>query len=255
MAGFSGVAHRRTALGATLVALAAWPAGAQSDAGQSVTPASGAAPFGHVVLLGDSTLDNKAYVGGGPDVAAQLRAALPAGWRVTLAAVDGAVTGDVPGQLRRAPREATHLVVSVGGNDALRQEGVLGEDAHSVGEALLRLAAVRDRFRRDYRDMLDAVLARPRPLAVCTVYDPRFPNPVRRRAGAAGLALFNDAIAREAFARGLPLVDLRLVCGEDADFATPIEPSARGGAKIAAAIARFATEARPLTRRSEVFVG
>ena len=58
---------------------------------------------------------------------------------------------------------------------------------------------------------------------------------------AAGLALFNDVITREAFGRGLPLVDLRLVCGEDADYANPIEPSARGGAKIAGAIAELVT--------------
>src|SRR5690349_5483722 len=31
----------------------------------------------HVVLLGDSIFDNAAYVGGGPDVITQLRAALP----------------------------------------------------------------------------------------------------------------------------------------------------------------------------------
>ena len=52
-----------------------------------------------------------------------------------------------------------------------------------------------------------------------------------------GLAIFNDVVTRQAFVRGLPLVDLRLVCDEDADYANPIEPSGRGGAKIAAAIA------------------
>jgi hypothetical protein len=45
---------------------------------------------GAVVLLGDSILDNGAYTGGGPHVAAQLQAALPPGWRAVLAAVDGA---------------------------------------------------------------------------------------------------------------------------------------------------------------------
>lgn len=47
--------------------------------------------MGHVVLPGDSIFDNAAYVRG-PDMAAQLRAALPDGWRATLLAVDGAVT-------------------------------------------------------------------------------------------------------------------------------------------------------------------
>src|SRR3954467_15640926 len=44
-----------------------------------VGPALAAAsPSGHVVLLGDSVLDNAGYLGGrGPDVVAQLRACLP----------------------------------------------------------------------------------------------------------------------------------------------------------------------------------
>jgi hypothetical protein len=69
----------------------------------------------------------------------------------------------------------------------------------------------------------------------------------------AALALFNDIITREAFGRGLPLVDLRLVCAEDADYANPIEPSARGGAKIAGAIAELVTGHDFARRRSGVF--
>ncbi len=60
---------------------------------------------------------------------------------------------------------------------------------------------------------------------------------------------------REAFARGLPLIDLRLVCDEDADFANPIEPSARGGGKIAAEIARLLAEHPFERRRSAVYAG
>ncbi len=103
--------------------------------------------------------------------------------------------------------------------------------------------------------MLDAVLARGLPTALCTVYDPRFPDPARQRVAVAGLTLFNDAITREAFGRGLPLVDLRLVCGEDADYANPIEPSARGGAKIAAAVAELVAGHDFARRRSAVFAG
>jgi hypothetical protein len=53
----------------------------------------------------------------------------------------------------------------------------------------------------------------------------------------------------------LPLIDLRLVCNEDADFANPIEPSVRGGAKIATAIAALVAEHDFVRRRSEVFAG
>ncbi len=212
--------------------------------------------MGHVVLLGDSVFDNGAYVGRGePDVVRQLRGRLPAGWGATLAAVDGAVAADVPRQLGRIPPGATHLVVSAGGNDALRRQDVLGAPARSVAEALLALADVCDGFARGYRAMLEAVLARGLPTALCTVYDPRFPDPARQRVAVAGLALFNDAITRQAFGCGLPLVDLRLICSEDADYANPIEPSARGGAKIAAAVAELVTGHDFARRRSAVFAG
>lgn len=210
--------------------------------------------MGHVILLGDSVFDNGAYVGRGePDVVRQLRDRLPAGWGATLAAVDGAVIGGVPRQLERLPPGATHLVVSVGGNDALRRQDVLEVRARSVAEGLLALAEVRDGFARGYQAMLEAVLARGLPTAICTIYDPHFPDPARQRVAVAALALFNDIITREAFARGLPLVDLRLICAEDADYANPIEPSARGGAKIAGAIAELVTEHDFAPRRSGVF--
>jgi hypothetical protein len=64
-------------------------------------PAHSMGPMKHVVLLGDSVFDNGAYVGGGPDVVTQLRQRLPAGWRATLAAVDGGVIRDIPHQLER----------------------------------------------------------------------------------------------------------------------------------------------------------
>jgi len=162
---------------------------------------------------------------------------LPAGWRCTLAAVDGAMVGDVPHQLDRVARDATHLVVSVGGNDALRQEAVLREPARSVGEALARLAQVRDRFHQDYRAMLNAILPGALPTAVCTIYDLCFPDPMRQRLAIAGLALFNDVIIRDS-ARSQALIDLRLVCNQPEDLVNSIEPSVQGGGKIAAAIAR-----------------
>jgi hypothetical protein len=48
--------------------------------------------------------------------------------------------------------------------------------------------------------------------------------------------IINDSIIREAAIVGVPILDLRAVCGDDANFANPIEPSVQGGSKIAAAI-------------------
>ena len=208
----------------------------------------------HIVLLGDSIFDNAAYVRGAPDVVRQVQAGLGPRGRASLAAVDGAVTAGVAQQLRRIPEDATHLVVSVGGNDALRHIGVFEDRAPSIAHALGRLADIADAFREGYRTMLQALAGRRLPLAVCTIYDPRFPDPRLQRLAVTGLALFNDAILREAGARGLPVIDLRLVCDRDEDYANPIEPSAKGGEKIAAAINRLVAEHDFGKARSEVFL-
>ena len=92
--------------------------------------------MGHVVLLGDSIFDNARYVPEPPPVVDQLRQALPRGWRDSLLAVDGHITKDVARQLTALPGDATHLVVSVGGNDALTESNILGAVADTVREAL-----------------------------------------------------------------------------------------------------------------------
>jgi hypothetical protein len=203
----------------------------------------------HIALLGDSIFDNAAYVSGGPDVVRQVRELLPDGWRASLIARDGAVMRDIPEQVQRLPADTSHVVVSVGGNDALGEMAVLDQQARSVAEALELLTVVRERFRSAYARMLDELL-RPRlPVAVCTIYEARFPEPALRRLAATGLTAINDAITREAFARAIDLIDLRVLCSEDLDFANPIEPSVHGGAKIARAIVSFAmADAGPRSR-------
>ncbi len=190
----------------------------------------------HVVLLGDSIFDNAAYVPGEPAVAEQLEQHLPKGWQVTLLAQDGAIAVEVARQLAALPADATHLVVSAGGNDALENIGILEETGLSVAAGFQRLAEVQIGFRREYAEMLDRLVGLGRPLAVCTVYD-SVPGLVPE--AGAGLALFNDVILSEAIARGLPVLDLRRVCTAARDYSdlSPIEPSVIGGSKIALAIA------------------
>lgn len=208
----------------------------------------------HVVLLGDSIFDNAAYVPGEPDVVRQLGPELPSHWRATLLAVDGDVTTDVRAQLRRLPADASHLAVSAGGNDALRQVGVFEEGASSLAGALRRLAAVGYSFEQNYRAMLNVVGQRRLPTAVCTIYDPRFPDPALQLLAVTALSFFNAVILREAFARGWPVLDLRLICDREEDYANAIEPSAKGGAKIASAIARLLREHDFSRGRTEIFV-
>lgn len=194
----------------------------------------------HVVLLGDSIFDNAAYVRPGPDVVAQLRLALPDGWAATLCAVDGATTAGLPAQLDRVPADATHLVCSIGGNDALGNVDLLSLPAASSDEVLRMFARRVMAFERAYRAALEPIVAAGLPVTVCTIYNGALDAGTAEIARVA-LALFNDAILRTAVERGLDVIELRQVCTEPADYANPIEPSTRGGAKIAAVVARAVT--------------
>ena len=98
------------------------------------------------------------------------------------------------------------------------------------------MAALRAEFHQNYHRMLTGLLARKQPLALCTVYDPRFPDPHMQRLTTTALNIFNDCILREAITHGLPVLDLRLICSEAKDYANEIEPGVAGGQKIAAGI-------------------
>jgi len=192
----------------------------------------------HVVLLGDSIFDNEAYVPNSPAVIEQVRLGLPPDWKATLVAVDGHVIEDIERQLKEVPESTTHLVISVGGNNALQASTLLNDPASTVGDALTQLSAAADQFRNAYVKMLRGVLALDKPTCVCTIYDavPVIGPPER-----AALACFNDIITRAANLVGLPLLDLRVICNHPDDYSplSPIEPSVVGGAKIADAICRM----------------
>lgn len=197
----------------------------------------------HVTLIGDSIFDNKVYVGAGKSTSehlVELMGELMGEYRgnAALAAVDGATTRDVAGQLKSVSKDTTHLVLSVGGNDALGELDILDmpvEDSMIVFKELSKRVSA---FRVRYEELLDKILEKGLPLTVCTVYYPRMPDPIYQTIACAALASFNDAILVAAFKRALPVIDLRLVCDEDEDYANPIEPSEQGGLKIARAIRR-----------------
>ena len=191
----------------------------------------------HIALLGDSIFDNQSYTSGQPDVVAHLRQLLPSSWQATLCAVDGATTVTLASQLPRIPPDATHLVVSIGGNDALMSIDLLATPVSSTTDALALFAESVAEFELKYRAALEHMIALGRPTTTCTIYNGRFPAEDARIVRTA-LMLFNDAILRVAFERQLPVIDLRSVCNEPADYANPIEPSGPGGRKIAEVIGR-----------------
>ena len=208
----------------------------------------------HILLIGDSIFDNAAYVKEGLDVIACLRQQISPAWKASLRAVDGSLVENVREQIFDLPEDTTHLIVSAGGNNAILQADILQQKAASSSEVLNMLADVAAAFEYQYREMLQALLSLDKPTAVCTIYYPRMPEPVIQKIAVAGLTIFNDVIIRQAFFAGIPLIDLRLVCNEDADYANEIEPSEAGGRKIANAIVRLVTEHRFESLRTQAFI-
>jgi hypothetical protein len=206
----------------------------------------------HAVLLGDSIFDNASYVPGKPPVIHQLRDSLPAGWKVTLLAVDGHVTADVEHQIMRLPDDATHLIVSCGGNDALGHASILNQSAGSVAEVLEQFTSIRTSFQRTYRQMIETLTDLNKHLAVCTVYDC---VPGYEGGPMTALAMFNEIILREAFIAKVPVIDLRLICDDPADYSeiSAIEPSAAGGEKIVQAIVRLLTTHKFESKQSIIY--
>ena len=201
----------------------------------------------HIVLLGDSTFDNRFYTEGGPDVVTHLEGLLVGGDRATLLAVDGAVMAGMGPQLAQVremlddPDEEnppTHLALSVGGNDLLREIDVLRAPARSVAEALHAVRGRAERFGRGYRTLVYRTLELGLPTALCTVYQGAFEDPGEAAVVETALRIFDHEILEAGLDRGLPVIDLRRVCDQPEDYWNPIEPSERGGRKIAGAVLR-----------------
>ena len=118
----------------------------------------------HIFLLCYSIFDNASYVGGGNkmDVISHVRSKIKESNQdieATLIAVDGNVIHHVQGsQLAKIPREATHLFISIGGNNALQAMSLLSQKVSSVGEGFLMASKLLgERFELEYSTMLDRI--------------------------------------------------------------------------------------------------
>tara|TARA_A100001037_G_scaffold171265_1_gene153835 strand:+ start:938 stop:1534 length:597 start_codon:yes stop_codon:yes gene_type:complete len=190
----------------------------------------------HIVIAGDSIFDNGAYVPGEKDVFQQLKDLGEAQAEVTSLAVDGSVTEDVLTQITRLPSNTTHLFISSGGNDALRQMGLLSQSVQSVAEAMLILSTSQEQFRAQYRKLIAHIqLLTNTKTVVCTIYHPNS-EAEKQSVMDIGVSLFNDVIVEETNKARIPVLDIRGIFLNREDYANEIEPSSIGGQKLAAAI-------------------
>jgi hypothetical protein len=200
-----------------------------------------------LILLGDSILDNAPYTGSAPDTTHHLRQQLGASWTVDLLARDGAVMSDVRFQLAQLPERVDCAILSIGGNDALGHIDLLERRASSATQLFGALADIADRFAASYLQVTKAVAARTARLVLCTIYEPPLFDPTTARLARVPLGVLNDRIVQVASCLSLDVLDLRSVCTETSDFVQQIEPSARGAAKIASAIAELVRGSRELS--------
>ena len=191
----------------------------------------------HIVLIGDSILDNATYVDEKHSVQDLLNEKMP-DCKVSLLAVDGSLTSDIHEQLNDFPKDATHVFVSCGGNDAIDNVDVLSEPASNVEDALVKLSERKESFRGSYASALEAVCKRHNKVAAFTVYNK---VPELNVASRAALALFNEVMLEELSSRNIPIIDLRVIFSEEQDYSpvSPIEPSVYGGRKIVMQIERL----------------
>lgn len=198
----------------------------------------------HVVLLGDSTLDNARHLdldAGEMSVEGQLsKRCAEKGWEFTLLARDGSTLDDVARQqLPFIPDEATHLVLSASGNNLLGllnemadSHWSLGSMASSIGQGLPQVAD-------NYRRLLQAMKSSGCHMACCTVYRPQFKHIFLRTLATMSLGVHNSRIHQIAQDLDISVIDFGVLFDCDEDFANPLELSTQGGAKVVENVMQF----------------
>ena len=137
------------------------------------------------------------------------------------------------GPLRAIPRDATHVGIALDGGWTIEASGLLKGGAKSIEGALETLAAAADEFESVFTRLIDIALETGLPTIICTLVPARHLDPSRQQVAATALAIFNDRILRKAFAARLSIVELRLVCDEDSDYASETLLSRTGVRKVA----------------------
>mmetsp|Transcript_67360 Transcript_67360/g.208397 ORF Transcript_67360/g.208397 Transcript_67360/m.208397 type:complete len:335 (-) Transcript_67360:482-1486(-) len=214
----------------------------------------------HVVLLGDSTLDNGRYLNhalGELSVEKQLsKRCAERGWEMTALAQDGSMLEDVlVRQLPLIPEGATHIVLSASGNDllSLLNQMVMAQFTmrsmyDAIGNGLMQVA-------ERIRDLIQALKGLGCHLACCTVYRPNFNHFFFKSLAMLALGMHNSRIQQIAADMDCSVIDLANMFDHQQDFANPLELSTRGGSKVVENIAAFVAEHTVLSMRRFRHIG
>lgn len=193
---------------------------------EALPGAASASGVTHLVVLGDAIAELMSLREQGPNRVEHLL--LPqqtTPWKLTLLTVEeiGAA-----GALFQLPADASHVMISVEGNRAIADSGLLDNQPDTFQDALVMLSVAADEYERQVEILIQVAKASRLPTVVTTMYPPFYEDPMRQRAAMTALAVFNDRLVRRVFAAKLPLVDLSLVCTDEDDYADELRLSKRG---------------------------
>ncbi len=203
----------------------------------------------HVVVLGDG-LGDLARVQQQGTLEGKLLPARREPWRLTLLPASDVARASLKPEI---PDDATHVVISIEGNRAIEASGVLSGQPASFEEGLARLSFAADQFEDQVATLIRAGLATGLPSVVCTMWPPRYAEPVRQRAAVAALTLFNWRIYRRALEASISIVDLQNACCERSDYADSALLSMSGLQKAASVVSRALSEVSRRGAGTEVF--
>ena len=202
-----------------------------------------------MVLLGDSLLPVRADLPDGSlEYAVMPGARFP--WKLT---VMSAAQVSTPGPAAAIPKDATHIVINIEGNDAIAASGLLDGPPVAWRAGLAQLNSAADDFERHVEILARAALSTRLPTLACTMYPPRYLDWEQQQAACAALALFNDRILKSAVAAGFAIADLRQLGAVAELYASPTQLSVAGLQRVAEIIRRALDVISRETVRSQVF--
>lgn len=211
----------------------------------------------HIVLLGDSTLDNGRYLNlarGELSVEKQLtKRCLERGWDMTVLAQDGSMLEDVrQRQLPLVPEAATHIILSASGNDLLSLLNQMVVANFTLSSMYTTIGTGLGQVSEDYRVLVQDVKALGCHLACCTLYRPSFNHMFFKSLATFSLGIHNNRIRQISTDLDSSIIEFSDIFDDPADFANPLELSSRGGSKLVGNVSAFVADfpISKLNRRS-----
>lgn len=174
----------------------------------------------HIILLGDSVLNNSNYVKENESIEKLLKAQTET--QITSLAQDGAVLQEIFTQIDKIPLEwnkpTTYIFLSIGGNDLLN---------HSLSEIYIH------KLIEQYKLLIATIITRlpSAKLYLLTLY---YPTSAKYESYNEYISLWNKNV--EELMPSSNIIYLQNIINQESDLVYQIEPSSNGGKKIAEAI-------------------